>query len=196
MTVDVDSEHVHAETRSHWRDWLERNHAHHSGVWLVSWKKHTGKARMTYDEAVEEALAFGWIDSKPSKVDDERTALWFAPRKPQSSWSRINKERIARLEDQGRMADAGRRAVDAAKANGAWTRLDDVEKLVVPGDLVAALASHDQARENWDTFPRSVRRGILEWIVLAKRESTRARRVEQTALLAARGERANQWRRT
>jgi uncharacterized protein YdeI (YjbR/CyaY-like superfamily) len=148
---------------------------------------------MTYDEAVEEALAFGWIDSKPAKLDAERTMLWFAPRKADSGWSRINKERVGRLEAENRMAPAGRRAVELAKANGAWTFLDDVEDLVVPDDLAEALNARSGARQAWDAFPRSARRGILEWITQAKREPTRRKRVDETARLAARGERANQW---
>jgi len=189
-----DAERVHPENREQWRAWLAGHHAGRPGVWLVSWKKHTGRPRMSYDESVEEALAYGWVDSRPGRLDDDRTMLWFSPRKPGSAWSRPNKERVARLEAEGRMAPAGRRAVEVAKANGAWERLDAVEDLVVPDDLAAAFAAHPGARERWEGFPRSARRGILEWIVQAKREETRRKRVEETAALAARGERANQWR--
>lgn len=194
MTSDEAGDRIHAETSAAWRRWLEEHHDERSGVWLVSWKNATGKTRMSYDEAVEEALAFGWVDSKGARLDDERTMLWFARRNPRSGWSRPNKERIARLEAEGRMAPAGRRAVDAAKANGAWTLLDDVENLVVPDDLAAAFDVHPGAREQWDAFPRSARRAILEWIVQARREETRGKRIDETARLAARGERANQWR--
>jgi len=148
---------------------------------------------MTYEEMVVEALRFGWVDSRPSKLDDERTMLWFSPRRRGSAWARPNKERIERLERGGRLEPAGRRAVEAAKADGSWSRLDDVERLIVPDDLAAAFEREPGSREQWDGFPPSARRGILEWIVQAKREATRGKRIEETARLAARGERANQW---
>lgn len=192
--TESDVDRVHAETRNQWRQWLTDNHTRAGGVWLVSWRQHTGRPRMTYEESVEEALCFGWVDSKGRKLDDDRTMLWFAPRKPTSAWSRPNKERVARLEAAGLMQRAGRAAVQTAKANGAWSRLDDVEDLVVPEDLAVAFDARPGARQHWDGFPRSVRRGILEWIVQARRADTRARRIAETAERAARGERANQWR--
>lgn len=193
-TPHAERERVHAATGPEWRAWLEEHHGSSTGAWLVSWKKHTGKPRMSYEESVEEALCFGWVDSKGAKLDDDRTMLWFTPRKRGSGWSRPNKERVERLEREGRMAAAGRRAVEAAKEDGSWSALDDVENLVVPDDLAAALAARPSAREHWDGFPRSTRRGVLEWIAQAKREETRRKRVEETADLAAKGERANQWR--
>lgn len=186
---------MHAETVAAWREWLEVNHQALDGVWLVSWKVATDLPRMTYDEAVTEALAFGWVDSVAKTVDDRRSMLWFARRRAGSGWSRPNKERVARLEADGRMAPAGRAVIEAAKANGAWNMLDDVENLVVPDDLAEAFAARPGSREQWDAFPRSARRGILEWIVQAKRPATRAARVAETADKAQQGERANQWRR-
>lgn len=176
-----------------WRAWLDAHHDRDAGVWLVTWKRHTGRPAPTYDEAVREALRVGWVDSRPARLDDGRTMLWFAPRKPGSAWSRPNKERVAALEAAGGMAPAGARVVARARADGSWSALDAVEDLVAPPDLVAALAAHPPAAENWEAFPRSVRRGILEWIVQARRPGTRRRRVEETAERAARGERANQW---
>lgn len=116
------------------------------------------------------------------------------PRKARSNWSRANKERIERLEAAGRLAPAGQRAVQAAKADGSWSALDAVEDLVEPDDLRVRLDADPEARRHWDAFPRSAKRGILEWIVQAKRPATRARRVAETAERAAVGERANQWR--
>jgi uncharacterized protein YdeI (YjbR/CyaY-like superfamily) len=188
------AERIHAETVAEWRAWLERHHEREIGVWLVSWKTSTGRPRMAYEESVEEALAFGWVDSKANTVDAERSMLWFAPRRPGSGWSRPNKERIERLERDGRMTDAGRRVIERAKSDGSWTLLDDVENLVVPDDLAAAFAAHPGSRDQWEAFPRSARRGILEWIVQAKTGATRERRISQTAEAASRGERANQWR--
>ncbi|GCL62565.1 YdeI/OmpD-associated family protein [Pseudaquabacterium pictum] len=160
----------------------------------MSFKKDTGKPRFEYDEAVEEALCFGWVDSKPNKLDAERTLLWFAPRKSGTGWSRPNKIRVDRLTQAGLMAEAGLRKVELAKADGTWSKLDAVEDLIVPEDLGQALASYPQASENFNLFPRSVKRGILEWIVSAKTPATRAKRVTETATLASRNERANQWR--
>lgn len=163
-------------------------------MWLVSWKKHTGRPAMTYDEAVTEALRFGWVDSKGRKLDEDRSMLWFAPRRAGSGWSRPNQQRIERLDREGRLAPAGREVVEAARSDGSWHLLDEVENLTVPDDLAEAFDRHAGARDHWDGFPRSARRGILEWIVQAKRPETRAKRVEETARLAAAGERANQWR--
>jgi uncharacterized protein YdeI (YjbR/CyaY-like superfamily) len=184
----------HPLTRAEWRAWLTAHHADTQGVWLVSWKAATGRPRVSYDDAVSEALAFGWVDSLPRRLDTERTMLYFSRRKPTSAWSRPNKKRVDELRRQGLMTEAGERVIAEATRNGAWSRLDDVENLVEPDDLVAALAGTDSARVNWDAFPPSARRGILEWIVQAKRPDTRARRVAETARLAAQNIRANQWR--
>ncbi len=196
MSAHDDGERIQPETRAAWRDWLDSHHESSTGVWLVSWRKHTGKDGLSYEDAVEEALCFGWIDSLARKLDDDRTMLWYSPRKPVSGWARPNKERVERLTAAGLMAPAGQRVIDAARADGSWSRLDDVENLVVPDDLAAALHARPPAREHWDAFPRSVRRGILVWIVQAKRDTTRAARVEETSRLAQANERANQPRPT
>ena len=196
MADDLPSDAVHATTRADWRAWLEANHERGGGVWLVSYKQATGKPRLTYDEAVEEALCFGWVDSKPRKLDDERTMLWYAPRKLGSGWSRPNKERVARAEAAGAMAPAGAAKVAAAKRDGTWTMLDAVEALEVPSDLATAFAAYPDAARRFDAFPRSAKRGILEWIVQAKTPGPRRKRVEETARLANDGVRANQWRKT
>ncbi len=193
MVAHQDRLRVHPQTVLEWRRWLIDNHQDVDGAWLVSWRSATGRPRFSYDEAVVEALAVGWVDAVQVRIDDERSMLWFTRRKPTSAWSRPNKERIARLESADRMLPAGRAAVETAKANGAWTLLDDVENLIVPDDLDAAFATVPGSRENWDAFPRSARRAILEWIVQAKTAPTRGKRIAQTAHKAGRGERANQW---
>jgi len=190
-----DLERIHVETRGQWRTWLRRHHRTSPGVWLVTWRPASGKPVVGYEAICEEAICFGWVDSRPGKVDDARTRLLITPRKPGAKWSRLNKERVARLEADGRLAPAGIAAIDAAKADGSWSALDAVEDLVVPDDLAAAFDRYPGSRACWDAFPRSVRRGILEWIVSAKKPETRAARTEETASLAARNERANQWRR-
>jgi uncharacterized protein YdeI (YjbR/CyaY-like superfamily) len=155
----------------------------------VFWRKGSGRTGLTYDEAVEEALCFGWIDGRAGKLDDRRTMIWFSPRKRGSGWARTNKVRVERLLAEGLMAPPGLALIEEAKRDGSWTRLDAVEDLTVPDDLAAAFAGQPGARERWDGLPRSVRRAALEWIVQAKRPETRARRVTETAQMAARGER-------
>lgn len=188
-------EKVHLTTRNEWRRWLRSNHRTSPGVWLVSYKKATGKPRIEYEDAVEEALCFGWVDSKAGALDDERSMLTFTPRNPKSAWSKPNKERVARLIRGGHMAKAGLDAVAAAKESGAWTALDSVEALQVPPDLAKALAANKRAQNNFEGFPPSTKKNILWWIGSAKREETRAKRIDETVRLAAKNIRANQPRR-
>ncbi len=185
---------THPLSRDEWRLWLVENHLRPSGVWLVSYKKATGKPRIEYDEAVEEALCFGWVDSKPNKLDAERTLLWFAPRKAGTGWSRLNKLRIERMTRAELMAEAGWAKIEQAKRDGSWTKLDAVEDLEIPEDLSKALALYCAAASNFERFPRSAKRGILEWVSNAKTTATRAKRIDETARLASQNERANQWR--
>lgn len=185
---------IHPLSRAEWRAWLEQHYTRTEGIWLISYKKAAGKPRFEYDEAVEEALCFGWIDSKPNKLDEERSLLWFAPRKPRTGWSKINKERVERLIAQGLMMPAGLAKVEAARQDGSWNALDAIEALEVPPDLAEALSTYAEAAQNFEAFPRSAKRGILEWIASAKKPETRAKRVQETAQLAAQNLRANQWR--
>jgi uncharacterized protein YdeI (YjbR/CyaY-like superfamily) len=187
-------ESFHPLSRAEWRAWLATNHTRTNGIWVISYKKSTGKPAMSYDDGVEEAICFGWIDSKVGKVDGERSKLWYAPRKPGTGWSRPNKLRVEKLAKLAVMHPAGQAKIDAAKADGSWSKLDAVEELVVPADLAKAFRAHAGAKKNWDAFPRSAKRGILEWIQLAKKPETRANRVNETARLAQKNERANQWK--
>lgn len=185
---------THPKSRASWRAWLESHHTQTEGVWLVSYKKATGKPRFMYEESVEEAICFGWIDSKVNKLDDERSMHWFAPRKAKTGWSKPNKERVERMLAVGLMHPAGLSKVEQAKADGTWNSLDGVEELQVPPDLYKALAANPNAAANFESFPRSVKRGILEWILVAKKAETRAKRIDETARLASENLRANQWR--
>jgi uncharacterized protein YdeI (YjbR/CyaY-like superfamily) len=185
----LSTDRLHPHDRAQWRAWLATHHGDRDEVWLVFWRKQSGRTGLTYDQAVEEALCFGWIDGKAAKLDDRRTMVRFTPRKRGSGWARTNKVRVERLLAEGLMAEAGLARIEEAKRDGSWTKLDAVEDLVVPDDLAAAFAGHPGSRERWDGFPRSVRRGVLEWIVQAKRPDTRARRVSETARRAAEGER-------
>lgn len=193
-TAEPPDNSIHPLTRAAWREWLAANHTRTEGVWLISYKKATGKPRFTYEEGVEEALCFGWIDSKGAKLDAERSMLWYAPRKPRTGWSRPNKERVQRLLAAGLMTSAGLAKVETAKQDGSWSSLDAVEALEMPPDLQTALAIHPPAEEHFAAFPRSTKRAILEWIASAKRAETRTARIDETARLAAQNVRANQWR--
>lgn len=186
---------VEVPDRAAWRRWLS---SHHRGaaVWLVIHKKGSRSGSLVYEDAVLEALCFGWIDSKANSLDDERYRLWMAPRKPKSVWSAVNKQRIDSLLDAGLITTAGLATIEAAKADGSWNALDRSDALEVPDDLIEAFERHAGSRANWDGFPPSARKQILWWIYSAKREETRATRVERTASLAARNERANQPRPT
>jgi len=186
----ADAPRVHVETIEQWRAWLAEHHLTGTGVWLVTWRRPTGRPAPPYEQQIEEALRVGWVDSTARRLDDDRTMLYFARRRPGSEWARTNKERIARLESDGRMLPSGQAVVDKARADGSWTLLDAVEDLVVPDDLADALDGLAGARGHWDSFPASTRKQILWWIVQAKRPETRAARIEETARRASRGERA------
>ncbi|MEO1288498.1 MAG: YdeI/OmpD-associated family protein [Chloroflexota bacterium] len=194
MSEQAPDNSVFPKDRDEWRAWLADNHTQDEGVWLIRYKKSAGKPILNFDDAVEEALCFGWIDSLPRKLDDERTMLYFAPRKVGSNWSGLNKERVQKMIDAGRMTEAGMVKIEVAKADGSWDALNDVENLVVPPDLDEAFAKYPDARANWDEFPPFARRGILEWILNAKRDATRQKRIDETARLAQENIRANQWR--
>lgn len=183
---------VDVASRAALRGWLRAKHASSPGAWVVTSKRSAG-GTVAWNDVVEEALCFGWVDSLPRKLDDERSMLLVTPRKPKSKWSARNKRHVADLERRGLMRAAGRAVVEAARRNGTWNALDAVSALVEPKDLAAALAARPSARRHWDAFPPSTRRGILEWIDAARRAETRAARVEETARLAGENLRANQW---
>jgi len=186
---------IHPSTLSDWRAWLESNHTRPDGIWLITYRRATGQATFTYEQAVEEALCYGWIDGHTKTLDEERGMQWYAPRRAGSVWARSNKERVARLIADGRMTPAGQAKIDAAIADGTWALWDSVDSLAVPDDLAAALANYPAARAHFDAFPRSARHAILGWIATAKQPETRAKRIAETARLAQDNIRANQPRR-
>ena len=176
------------------RLWLADNHTTSPGIWLITMKTSAG-GRLPWSEIVDELLCFGWVDSLPRKLDDARTMLRCTPRKPGSAWSGINQQKAERLITEGRMTAAGLAVVEAARASGAWSRLDSATALTVPADLDDAFdAAGEAGRAFFAAFPPSVRRGLLEWIAQAKTPQTRARRVAETSVSAAKNIRANQWR--
>ncbi len=174
--VRKEFERVEVRSREALRKWFEENHRRAESVWIVTYKKSAGALYVPYGDVRDEALCFGWIDSRPAKLDDARTMHLVSPRKPGSGWSAVNKARIEALAAAGRMRPAG---------------LAAVETLTVPKDLAAAFRAFPGSKKHWDAFPPSARRGILEWIAAAVKPETRARRIAQTASLAADDIRAN-----
>jgi uncharacterized protein YdeI (YjbR/CyaY-like superfamily) len=186
---------VEVESRQALRNWLSANHTQKQSVWLVTYKK--GDPRhVPYVDMVQEALCFGWIDSLPRKLDEKRTMHVLSPRNPKSAWSKVNKDHVAVLEAQGLLHPAGQKVIAAAKASGQWTKLDTVDALKMPDVLVKAFANNKIALKNFEKFPPSVRKGILEWIAQAKRPETLALRVAETVEKAQQNIRANQWKKT
>ena len=179
------------ETQEEWRAWLEQNHVSSPGIWLVSWKQATGKPFVPYSDSVDEALCFGWIDSRVNALDDQRAMRLFTRRNPKSPWSRINKDKAVRLMRQGRMMESGASIIAAAQSNGSWTVYDEIEDLVVPPDLAAALAHNETAQSHFDNFPPSSKKNILWWIKSARKPETRTARIAKTAELAAENRMAN-----
>jgi uncharacterized protein YdeI (YjbR/CyaY-like superfamily) len=184
----------HAKTRKEWRKWLDKNHDSEKSVWLIIYKKESNTQSIYYPEAVDEALCFGWIDSKPNKRDEISFYQFFSKRNPKSNWSKVNKEKVARLMEQGLVHSAGLRMIEIAHQNGTWTALDEVENITIPDDLKALFLRNKIALDNWERFPRSSRRGILEWIMNAKKPETRHKRIEETVKLASENIKANHYR--
>ena len=180
----------HPPNLAAWRAWLGANCDTARGVWVASWRKASGRDPVGYEDLVEEAICFGWIDSTVNILDTERGLQLMTPRKPRSGWTRLNRRRVAALEAQGRMTDAGRRAVSVAKANGWWTIYDAVEDLLEPDDLAEALDADPVARTAWDGFPPSTRKQMLWWVVSSGKPETRAKRIAKIVSEAASGRRA------
>ncbi len=181
----ADFPNIEARDRASWRAWLRRHHKASPGVWLVYHKKGSGIPSVTYPEAVEEALCFGWIDSKIHPVDTVRYRQIFTPRKPRSSWSKLNKERVKRLVRNRRMTAAGMAKVRAAREDGSWNSPEPVRNPSMPAGLAHALAADNDARMHFEAFSDSARRLILRWIVDAKRPETRLRRIQKAVRLAS-----------
>lgn len=186
----IEGESVHAETRDRWRVWLEANSASSSGVWLVSWRTATGRPQIGYEDAILEALCFGWVDSVQKPVDDERTALRFTPRRKGSPWARTNKARVEALRAEGLMTPSGEAVITAAQTDGSWAIFDSVDALEIPADLTSALAADPAAAANFEGFTDSQKQAALRWLVLARRPDTRATRVDRIVTAAAKNERA------
>lgn len=172
-------------SKEEWRQWLETHHRSRQAVWLVQYKKKAEVATITWSEAVDEALCFGWIDSIRKSADNDSFIQFFGPRKPRSVWSKINKDKVQRLIEEGLMTPAGYESIETAKRNGSWSILDDVETLQMPKDLDKAFKTRQGAKDYFMGLSKSVRKGMLQWLVLAKRPETRQKRIDEIADLAA-----------
>lgn len=168
-----------------WRKWLEKNHLSKQAVRLVFYIKASNKKSITWSEAVEVALCFGWIDSKKVKIDEESSHQFFSRRKSNSTWSKINKQKVLQLIENGLMTEAGHKSIEIAKQNGSWTILDEVEELMVPKDLEMELKNRPSSERFFIGLSRSVKKAILQWLVLAKRPETRQKRIAEIVDLAA-----------
>jgi uncharacterized protein YdeI (YjbR/CyaY-like superfamily) len=177
-------------SRDQWRAWLAENHATATEMCLVFYKKHTGQPGLTYVEALEEALCFGWIDGIVRRIDGEKHTIRFSPRRKNSIWSELNKQRVGRLIEEGRMTEAGIARVNEAKANGQWDKAAVREDTtLVPPELTAALAKNAQARQSFEKLAPCYRKQFIYWIGSAKRDATRQKRVAEAVRLLACGQR-------
>jgi len=173
---------LHVTNREDWRTWLKENHDKEKEVWLIFFKKHMGKPRILYDDAVEEALCFGWIDSIVKRIDDEKYAQKFTPRKDTSKWSELNKKRTEKMIQEGRMTGAGLAKIKAAKKSGKWeqsARAFSLEELVIPPELIRVLSANKKARENFNNLAPSYKKQYIGWLISAKREETKKARLKE-----------------
>jgi uncharacterized protein YdeI (YjbR/CyaY-like superfamily) len=182
------------KNRQEWREWLQSNHDKKQSVWLIYYKKKSNIPTITYNEAVDEALCFGWIDSKSKPLDEHKFMQFFSRRKEKSVWSRINKEKIERLTSEGLMTKAGFDIIEIAKQNGSWTILDDAEALIIPSDLDHEFKKRPEAKSYFLSLSRSDKRNILQWLILAKREETRQKRISEIVDLAEQNLKPKQFR--
>jgi len=170
-----------------WHEWLKKNHATESSVWMIYFKATSGKPTVRYSDAVDEALCFGWIDSKAQSIDAESYKQYFCKRKPNSVWSKVNKAKVENLLASGRMQPAGLKVIEMAKANGMWSKLDDAEALVVPNALQEKLNTHPDALAYFNSLSRSDKRNLLQWLTLAKRDETKIKRMDEIFTCATEG---------
>ena len=194
MKMEKNTEIFYPKSRQEWREWLLQNHNTVQSVWLIYYKKKSNIPTVIYSEAVDEALCFGWIDSKSKPIDDEKFMQFFSRRNPKSVWSKVNKAKIERLTNSGLMTAAGFEIIEKAKQNGSWTILDQAEALIVPDDLEAAFQKRPNAKIYFMGLSRSDKRNILQWLTLAKRPETRLNRATEIAELADQNLKPKQFR--
>ncbi|GAB5553172.1 MAG: YdeI/OmpD-associated family protein [Saprospiraceae bacterium] len=177
-----------------WREWLESNHHKKEAVWLIFYKKKSPNHNLSWSASVDEALCFGWIDSVKKTIDTEQYKQYFSKRKAKSNWSKINKDKVKVLIEQGLMREAGLKSIEIAKENGSWTILDEVEALVVPEDLKQAFTNFKGSMKYFDGLSKSHKKILLYWVVSAKRKETRQKRILDIAENASRNLKPKQFR--
>ncbi|UGU16766.1 YdeI/OmpD-associated family protein [Sinomicrobium kalidii] len=177
--INLPTESFYPANGQQWRAWLQENHDKEQSVWLIRYKKKSGIPTISWSDAVDEALCFGWIDSKAKPIDDEKYMQFFSRRKAVSTWSKVNKEKVQKLIEEGRMTEAGLKSIAVAKQNGSWTILDTVEALIIPDDLEEAFRTSPGSKDFFLGLSKSVKKHILQWLVLAKREATRQKRIRE-----------------
>ncbi|MGB4774855.1 MAG: YdeI/OmpD-associated family protein [Daejeonella sp.] len=179
-----ETESFYPSNKQQWREWLQENHAKKQSVWLILYKMKSGMPTISWSEAVDEALCFGWIDSKAKPVDGEKYMQFFSKRKDLSTWSKVNKEKVRKFIDDGSMTSAGLESIEIAKQNGSWIILDEVEAFIIPTDLEKEFETKQGSKEFFLGLSKSVRKSMLQWLVLAKRQETRQKRLIEIAELA------------
>jgi uncharacterized protein YdeI (YjbR/CyaY-like superfamily) len=174
--------------REDWRTWLKENHDKEKEVWLIFYKKHTGKPGVPYDDAVEEALCFGWIDSIVKRIDDEKYAQKFTPRKADSTWSELNKKRVKKMIRQGRMTETGLALINAAKKSGKWEQvISQPKEFAIPPEVIKAISANKKAWENFNNLAPSYKKQYIGWITTAKKEETRQLRLKEVVEILIQG---------
>lgn len=173
------------QSQTDWRQWLEENHQSRQSVWLVFYTKKSNIPSLSWSEAVDEALCFGWIDSTRKKINDISFMQFFSKRKPKSNWSKINKEKVQQLTDSKRMTKQGYESVEIAKQNGYWTILDEIEEVIIPDDLETAFKKHNGSKDYFLSLSKSTRKIILSWIILVRKQETRQKRIMEVVESAA-----------
>jgi len=181
------------KNKKEWRVWLENNHACHDNVWVVFYKKACGIPTISWSDSVDEALCFGWIDSKKIAIDSEKSHQFFSKRKPKSTWSKINKEKVERLIAEGLMTKAGLECIEIAKQNGSWTLLDDVDALIIPPDLEAAFERYPSSKAFFESLSPSIKKMMLYWIISAKQKETRQKRINEISEMAGQNQKPKQF---
>ena len=191
--MEEDIETFYPRSRQEWRDWLQDNHAKKQSVWLIYYKKKSNVSTILYSDAVDEALCFGWIDSKSKPIDEHKFMQFFSKRKEKSVWSKVNKEKIERLTEEGLMTNAGYEIIEKAKLNGSWNILDEAEALHIPKDLEGEFDKRPNAKLYFLSLSRSDKRNILQWLILAKRQETREKRITEIVELADKNQKPKQF---
>ncbi len=192
--MEKEIETFYPKSRQEWREWLQENHTQKQSVWLIYYKKKSAIPTVMYSDAVDEALCFGWIDSKAKPLDNEKFMQFFSKRKANSVWSKVNKAKVERLIGEGLMTKAGFESIEIAQQNGSWTILDEAEALIIPKDLDDEFQKRPKAKNYFLGLSRSDKRNILQWLVLAKREETRQKRIAEIVELADQNQKPKQFR--